>query len=183
MAASRNASCSTGFQGPDAKFTVLALGSDLARTELCPQHSVQGPSEVPKIGAAVYSHYFSFSHACSHPGSRRSFKRKCQNLIRGRSLHFYSPGRPGEILKTAASSCRRLRSEGRQDGKANRKKEECKRAPVHGDTKRKEVAGEGERESSLVHSVTVSLSAFVTSFNSDLQMIIFIVFVLFIASR
>jgi len=33
---------------------------------------------------------------------------------------------------------------------------------------------EGECESSVVHSVTMSLSAFVTSFNSDLQMIIFL---------
>lgn len=146
MAASRNASCSTGFQGPDTKCTVLVLGSDLARTELCPQHSVRGPSEVPKIGVAVYSHYSSFSHACSHPGSRRSFKRKCQNLIRGRSLHFYSPGRPGEIIKTAASSCQRPRGEGRQDGKVNRKKEKCKRGTVHGDIKRKEAASEGHRE-------------------------------------
>lgn len=52
---------------------------------------------------------------------------------------------------------------------------------MHGNVKRKEMTDEGECES-LVRSVTISLSAFVTSFNSDLQMIIFIAFMLFIAS-
>lgn len=183
MAAFRNSSCSTGFQSPDTEFTLLMLWLDLVRTVLCPQHSVQGPSEVPKMRVAFYSHYSSFSHACSHPGSGRSFKRKCQNLIRERLLCFNSPRRPGKIIKkTAACSCRRLRGEGsRQDGKVNRKKEKCKRGTVHGNVKRKEMTDEGECES-LVRSVTISLSAFVTSFNSDLQMIIFIAFMLFIAS-
>ncbi|CAM9509929.1 unnamed protein product [Bubo scandiacus] len=60
--------------------------------------------------------------------SRRSFKRKCQNLIREILLCFYSPKRPGAIKKAAACSCRSLRDEGsRRDGKVNRKKEKCKR--------------------------------------------------------
>lgn len=48
-------------------------------------------------------------------------------------LSFYSLWRSGEIVKTAAFSCRRLRDEGsRQDGKVNRKKEKCKRGTAHG---------------------------------------------------
>lgn len=124
---------------------------------------VQGPSEVPKMWVAFYSHYSSFSHACSHPRSGRSFKRKCQNLIRERLLCFYSLRRPGELIKTAACSCRRLRGErSRQDGKVNRKREKCERGTVHGNVKRREMTDKGECESSLVHSVTMHLSHHLT---------------------
>lgn len=67
----------------DAEFTLLVLHSDRAMSFL--QHSAQGPSEVPKMSAEFYSHYFSFSHALL-PSCWRSVKRKCQNFVRERLL-------------------------------------------------------------------------------------------------